>query len=267
MLISILGDVHGNIDLAYKSIIDWQRKNKKKIDLILQVGDLGIYNPEKIPEVKKKILGKNPGELKIYEFIKNEKIYSCFFDKKKDKYSFIESILIFTRGNHDDGNYLKKIEEQNPDENIHRLNKHIFYLSDSRPTTFFSDNGEYITIAGIGGIDKNSRPKSFKKDPAIKIDEENMINALNLKDRIEIFLTHMHPEEAGNNGSLEISELIKTISPKFYFFGHQNNNPTEFKINQTQCYGLKRIEYNNIKNITDKSIIILEKKDGILRII
>ncbi|MFP4403458.1 MAG: metallophosphoesterase family protein [Nanoarchaeota archaeon] len=267
MIISVFGDVHGNIEGVYKSVRDWQRKNKDKIDLILQVGDLGVYDPNKPPYVKSRVLKKNPNELKIYDFLKNSSIYEKYFNSSKnDFYSSIDAKLFFTRGNHDDASYLKKLEDKNLNSNFHYLNDKILYLSDSKPTIVYADDGEYVTFAGIGGIEKKSRPNSIKKDPSISINENALFDALYLKN-LDIFLTHMHPVEAKNNGSENLSTLINLIKPKNYFFGHLNKTPSRFKINNTECFGLKQVEYDSIDNIYDKSMVVLEKKYGSLNII
>lgn len=265
MIISIFGDVHGNIDKVYRSAIAWQRENNKKIDIILQVGDLGVYNPLEKPIVSQKILEKNPGELNLYEFLKDEKKYSQFFNNNlKDLFSSIDAKLFFTRGNHDDINYLEQIENENLDENIHKLNEHIFYISDNMPVTFYAEDGEYITIACLGGIDRRSRPNSFEKDPSIAYKDNQLFDSLDLAKKLDIFLTHMHPSEAETKGSPDLTELIRLIQPKYYFFGH-HNSPSEFKIGDSVCYGLKKVEHSTTYNIKDKSMIVLEKREGILR--
>ena len=43
MLIGFVGDVHGLVYHALALVTTWQRKTGRKLDLVVQVGDMGAY--------------------------------------------------------------------------------------------------------------------------------------------------------------------------------------------------------------------------------
>lgn len=272
MIISVIGDVHGNIDSLYTSIIRWQKEHQKTIDVILQVGDLGVYDPSKNHDIKSKILEKNPGEFNLLNFLKDKSLYESFFSPElKDDFSKIGAKLFFTRGNHDDKEYLSKLESKNPGSNIHQLNEHIFYISDSKPVVFYCEDGEYLAIASLGGIEKHSRPNSYEKDNSIAIDDDGLVQASAFQKKLDIFLTHMNPLYNNNLGSKDLLDLVDIIQPKYYFFGHLNKNHSKFKVKNTNVVGLKEIKpmkeinlahYNPVE---EGSMYVLEKKSGELK--
>jgi Icc-related predicted phosphoesterase len=61
MLALVFGDLHGTIRAMYVRAESWSRENAQRVDLILQVGDFGVYPlPER--QEPKKIEQYGPGE-------------------------------------------------------------------------------------------------------------------------------------------------------------------------------------------------------------
>ena len=265
MIVSVFGDVHGNIDLVYKSCRDWQRKHEKKIDLILQVGDLGIFGSEEaIDDTTKKRAEENPAELNLFNYLKNGNYAELL--KGSDDFSTVKARLVFVDGNHDDHNYLDSLSEKyNKGRALVPVNEYLLYLRDAIPARI--ENGSTdISLAGIGGIDKENRPGQYEKKPKVAFTSDETTQALACEG-VDIFLTHMYPVvEDRMTGSQELTDLVQLIQPKFFFFGHANKH-YELRIGNTQCYGLNRVKHSNMDNLGDGSMLVLEKKGEKLEVI
>jgi predicted phosphodiesterase len=70
LLIGFVGDTHGRVLHTLAVLSEWQIRTKKKLDLIIQVGDLGAY-PEPSEEVRnEKYVRQDPAELDFSRFLK-----------------------------------------------------------------------------------------------------------------------------------------------------------------------------------------------------
>jgi hypothetical protein len=43
--VAVLGDVHGHLSLAFRVLRRWEQETGVRLDLALQVGDLGAFPP------------------------------------------------------------------------------------------------------------------------------------------------------------------------------------------------------------------------------
>ena len=43
--IAVFGDLHGHFTLMYRLLKRWEIENNENVDLILQIGDLGVFPP------------------------------------------------------------------------------------------------------------------------------------------------------------------------------------------------------------------------------
>lgn len=263
MIVSVFGDVHGNIDLVYKACRDWQRKSQKKIDLILQVGDLGIYgSKDSVDETTKKRIEENPGELNLFHYLQENKYEELLHGN--DDLSTIKACLVFVDGNHDDQHYLDQLVASHGNRALTPINDYLLYLKNSTPVIM--QNGEQLSYAGVGGIDRENRPGQFEKKPEIAFTKNETTNALQCEN-VDVFFAHMYPVlEDRKAGSEEMTELIQLIQPKYFFFGHGHKR-YEFFIGSTHCYGMNRVQHPNIDNIFDGSMIVFEKKGGKIEIL
>jgi hypothetical protein len=46
MLVGFLGDLHSRVFLGLAVLLEWQRRSARRFDLIVQVGDLGVPEPD-----------------------------------------------------------------------------------------------------------------------------------------------------------------------------------------------------------------------------
>ena len=110
MIIAVLGDVHGRIDLAYRACWEWQNEHQKKLDLILQVGDLGVYSDlSSLDETTRKKSIENPLELNLYHALRDTQKYEAMLKNQKSSRD-IDAPLYFVDGNHDDQRYLETLK-------------------------------------------------------------------------------------------------------------------------------------------------------------
>jgi hypothetical protein len=100
VIVGFLGDVHGSAFHALALLAKWTTENTRHLDLIIQLGDIGILPDSKAPE---------PPFDRYYEW--NKSIYDLFYlrraagsdaDILKRVRSHIGTPILFIQGNHDD---------------------------------------------------------------------------------------------------------------------------------------------------------------------
>ena len=134
MLIAVFGDLHGKILLAYKLCQRWQKENKKNIDLVLQVGDLGVWpDPARLDKATARHVDTEENELGFIDFANgSEALYDMFLGKNADALPDI----YFIKGNHEDFDFLGSLACKHritiPVDAYHKLN----YIPNGKAFTF-----------------------------------------------------------------------------------------------------------------------------------
>ncbi|GAA3400184.1 metallophosphoesterase [Paenibacillus hodogayensis] len=223
MLIAFVGDTHGRVLHTLAVLSEWQIRTKKKLDLIIQVGDLGAY-PEPSEEVRsEKYVRQDPAELDFSRFLTAEGRLEKNIRYIREKYL---NRIYFIRGNHEDFDWLnsKSLQAEQGIVNIDPFDLY-YYVTDG--TIMNEDN---LKIAFLGGIQTlTQQPKS--------IDPVAYGKLIQMPPReIDILITHDAPFGIGTNyhgqtqGSTLISDLIGAIQPKYVIAGHYHhmNGPRTF---------------------------------------
>ncbi|MGQ0702351.1 MAG: metallophosphoesterase, partial [Gemmatimonadales bacterium] len=102
MRIAVVGDVHGHLALLYAILGRWRRETGKPIHLILQVGDLGAFDPgSRLDRATQRHAQSDPEELGFGEFA-GPNPPATLLDPRPP--------LVFIPGNHEDFELLDRCE-------------------------------------------------------------------------------------------------------------------------------------------------------------
>lgn len=218
MNICIAGDVHGQLDEFYKNIRDFELKSKISFDVVLQVGDLGVWTDAQ----------NHDGITKLHNGTGD---FPRWYKEKR----IAPVKTYFINGNNEDFDFLDAVKLSGDFEILGNL----FYLPNGSVNEIKIDcrHGgkiENLTVAGIGG---KYDPEYFRHKNAnryyTEYEVDNLINyrKTNLDKQIDIFISHDAPEDVlieDNNKnryypeSIGLRKLILKIMPKLVFFGHHH---------------------------------------------
>lgn len=256
MLIAIFGDLHGKILLAYKLCQRWQKEHKKNLDLILQVGDLGVWpDPTKLDKATVRFVAEDEDELGFVDFANgSEALYNLFLSKDAD----VLPDIYFIKGNHEDFDFLGSLAGKRhattPIDAYHKIN----YISNGKVFTYAKGN-EHIQIGGIGGIDISTVSKKKEKDMYFT-DKE--IQELSLNKEINILLTHHGSTTKNNILSEKIYDLRDSIKPQYHFYGHLHKEAPILKENDTFLIQMNLLGFRRESGVLTKQAFgILEWHD------
>src|SRR5262249_21228997 len=106
MNIAVVGDVHGHLALMYAILGNWQIETNRKIDLILQCGDMGAFVPtSRLDRATIRRKDDDPEELGFGEFA-GASPPATLLDPRPP--------LVFIPGNHEDFHFLEERDRATP---------------------------------------------------------------------------------------------------------------------------------------------------------
>lgn len=238
MLVCAAGDVHGKLDLLFACIEQMEEEVGRRVDLVVQVGDLGVWpDPRRIDGATLRHGG--PGDFPEWHR----------YGKAAPRPT------IFVPGNHEDFDFLLS-------RGGGEILPGLYFLPWGK-TTRFEANGEVLTIGGIGGCygpgdydRRPSRPGRAKRRrggrrPRQRTEatprhaltgrrrrhylalEEDALAAVAQRDRLDILLTHEPPAgqlvarrpdgtpgRVWNTGGTGLRELVRLTRPRISLHGH-----------------------------------------------
>lgn len=234
MKIGFIGDIHGRVFHCLAAITAWQLYHSEKLDMIIQVGDLGAY-PIPDQELKNnKFYLQDPSQFDFSRFLKAE-------GDLADHLHYIRKLLLnplyFIRGNHEDFQWLNKVSSSSANNIVSIDPFDLFYYVEDG--TILEING--MKIAFLGGIETTVREEK-------SINEEVYLNLLKTTPGvIDILVSHDAPYGIGTNyhgqvqGSAKISNLIDQIQPKYLIAGHYHHMNGPRVYGNTKYLGLNVI--------------------------
>lgn len=220
MTIAVAGDVHGSINNFYEKLTAHQETMGRRIDAVLQVGDLQVYSDESQLD---KAVARHGGVGDFPEWFREQRRVP---------------ILTFAiLGNHDDAQLFYRHAGKEIVPSLHLLPQ--------GEVTTINVGGQLLRVGALGG---NYSPKYFQINPdklpsgKLKHYTEMHINSLIDQMPFDILLTHEAPtgfitRNGVDLGRPEISNLIEQVKPRFAFFGHHHRH-VEGKIGDTIVVGL-----------------------------
>lgn len=232
MRIAFLGDVHGCVQHAVAAV------GALKVDLAIQVGDLGAYRSySDLPAEDREFVDTNPAQGDIFRLLDGSLSLS------------VDVPIWFITGNHDDTEWL---------ESLHR--KQSVVTIDPLGIFAHVACGTVLRVSGLsfgflGGIEA----------PEWGLDID-LAAAAGLAGA-DVLVTHDGPYglatwEGKIQGSAKLARLIDEVQPSLHVHGHYHhvNGPRTYR--RTRSYGLAQLvpplDQNPEQHVTDGSIGILD---------
>lgn len=262
MRIAIFSDIHGKILLPFKLVDLYQRETGRKIDFILQCGDIGAYpNIENLDKATIKHAQYDRDELGFHDdFTKANKEIKAFLDA-------LNINMICVRGNHEDHDFLDSLEKENSQNSLFPIDiyNRVFVCKSGCKQTLEKEN-EVLNFVGIGRIgDRKGRSeKRFIQD----YERKEIKKLLKTKDTFDVLITHDKDDSQSGYGMAEIREVLDNVIFHYHFYGHTGEpykEETDFN-GITQSIKIKELEFNESGILEKGCMIILTKENGELSI-
>ncbi|MEW6207442.1 MAG: metallophosphoesterase [Acidobacteriota bacterium] len=241
MNIAVVGDVHGHLALMYAVLGRWQKESGRRIDVILQCGDMGAFTDHShIDQATARWAEDDPDELGFAEFARANPP-ATLLDPRPP--------LIFIPGNHEDFIFLDEREQSSPaNEAIYSVSEdgRISALKSGRIWTF-ECAGERARVAGISGV-ANRRHKKGRHLRYHLSDEDALRLAAEGPLSFDILISHDCPDGLqvedyrGMSGSPSLRFVIEETQPRYAFFAHYDR-VDQWKVGATQVFGLGKCSY------------------------
>ncbi|MDQ2976165.1 MAG: metallophosphoesterase [Acidobacteriota bacterium] len=240
MNIAVIGDVHGHLALMYAILGRWQKEAGRRIDLILQLGDMGAFLPSsQLDQATKKYSQRDPDELGFAEFAGAHPPVTLLDPRPP---------LVFIPGNHEDFDFLEECGRRAPQaEAIYPVSQDgkICALRSGRIYNF-GVGDESVRIAGVSGI-AHGRQKKGRHVRYYLSDEDALRLAGAGVGAIDILISHEGPnglyaDEAEPVGSGALRLIIEEAHPRFAFFAHYGR-AGEWRIGWTEVLGMTNCSY------------------------
>ncbi|MBT5030012.1 hypothetical protein HON03_01980 [archaeon] len=242
----VVGDIHGNLDLMYKFFIDWERKHKKNIHAILQVGDFQVLRDEK-----------------DFQHLYVPPKYAWLSDFP-DYFSGLKKapfLTLFIGGNHESWGF----------------------LNDHKDGGFLAPNIYFLGRAGtlevrdkkIGGLTGIYSPKHYESDfPSIPCYNHAYYRKSDLeklsRNKLDILLTHdwavpkalidisleVNPFIFDENLNPPTLNLVNKVSPSYVFSGHRHAFFLEGSYNESRITYLQ--SHTSERSFNSATVIELE---------
>ncbi len=226
----ILGDLHGHISLGLSKLKKWQEYSGLKIDAILQVGDLTVFNEQSVlDKVTHEMAEKDPDELGFINYYRQSDEADYFFGENS---VFSNTPLYFILGNHDDASLLERELKISFYDNIR-------YMPNGSSETI-KKNSLSIDIGALG--------ENYSNNDIKRLSDKNL----------DILLTHRSPKSKANpEGEEKLGNFIEDNDIKYNFFGHIHDGALKCTLPYKKQYGLNEVRLKR-KKLKRGSIGFLE---------
>lgn len=262
MKIALFSDIHGKILLPFKLVDLYQKETGRKIDFILQCGDLGAYpNIENLDKATIKHAQYDRDELGFHDdFTKENSEIKAFLDE-------LNINMICVRGNHEDHDFLDSLEKENPQNSLFPIDiyERVFVCKSGLEQKLETED-EVLHFVGIGRIgDRKGRTeKRFIQD----YERKEIRKLLKTKDTFDILITHDKDDSQSGYGMAEIREVLDNVIFQYHFYGHTGEPFKEETDSNgiTQSIKVRELEFNESGILEKGCMIILTKENGELSI-
>lgn len=262
MKIALFSDIHGKILLPFKLVDLYQKETGSKIDFILQCGDIGAY-----PIIE----NLDKATIKHAQYDRDELGFHDDFTKENPEIKvFLNELninMICVRGNHEDHDFLDRLEKENPDESIFPIDiyERVFVCKSGLEQTLETED-EVLHFVGIGRIgDRKGRSeKRFIQD----YERFEIKKLLKTNNTFDVLITHDKDNSQSGYGMPEIREVLDNVIFQYHFYGHTGEPfREETDVNGiTQSIKVRELEFNENGMLEKGCMIILTKENGELSI-
>lgn len=210
----VFGDLHGRVLPAFRLATAWAKDHRRRVDGILQVGDLGYFpDPARLDKATLRHAKDDPLELGVLDVMRRCDVADATFDDPA-----CPPQLWFTAGNHEDFDELERLSGTS--------GKQADFVVDYYCQVSCVKDGRVAELAGglrVGAVwgvdDRNANHRTNLPDRGYI--RPRAVDQL-LKDPFDVLLCHDAPADAKRPGfgSELLSILVHLAQPRFVFFGH-----------------------------------------------
>ena len=223
MLIGFVGDLHGRALHALALIVTWQKRNERRFDLLIQVGDMAAFpDMARLERTANRHFAGDPSQR---DFVRLMYADDGLAESLARLRRYLAGPVHFIRGNHEDFDWLEQLPRDSGSGTaaVDRFGL-LRYVPDGTVMTFGG-----LRIAFLGGIEE--------RDDTAGIDRSAYEALLALgPGSIDVLVTHQGPYGSGTgfrgdiHGSRMITDLIERSRPTFHVAGHAHafSGPTRF---------------------------------------
>ena len=210
MKIAFIGDVHGKVYHALAAVLTLQTRLQHKLDLVIQVGDLGAFpDPDRMDISTKRWAQKNPSELHFSHFQSAEGALAKHLSAARGR---LKRPVYFVRGNHEDQDWLTSLGTKAASVAVDPFDL-IHYVPDGTLTEV-----DGFRVGFLGGVE-------YGAEAHTKI-EQDALDAISSAGRLDLLVTHDGPygigtgHYGGTQGSQLLTELVERSGPRYWVGGH-----------------------------------------------
>ena len=255
--IAIFADVHGKVLLPFKMVDLYQKHYSKKIDLILQCGDLGAF-PDTLKMDKATIRHAKRDRQELgfsNSFVRTNPAIRDFLDK-------LDIDMISVRGNHEDHDFLDELENRAINNHYPIDAYHCVHVCKSGTYQSFQKGDDELIFMGVGRIGdrKNRDNKRFIQE----YERENIKKSVAKREQIDVLITHDVSSDmtSPDFGMDELRPILDILKPACHFYGH-TGKPYKMERdinNYTYDIKVKELEFNTSGILENGCMLILEKE-------
>lgn len=232
---AVFGDIHGHLRLLFELCRRWQEAEGRRIDAILQCGDMGWFpDATRIDRATRKYAKEDPEELGVSMFFapgapeRDERLEETLLGDPASL-STVTAEVYWCHGNHEDFQALRQAVGTGNAVAVDRYRR----LRWCRPGTVVEVAGVRVGVLGGGpelGADKRDDPwKHIQQEDADALAEQ----------RFDVLLTHPAPQGIGGEsddwGSARAREVVELAEPGWHFFAHHRRAIVPATIGPTRC--------------------------------
>ncbi|RBL90666.1 metallophosphoesterase family protein [Chitinophaga flava] len=257
MRLAIFSDIHGKILLPFKLADLYQQQTGRKIDFILQCGDIGAYpSMDNLDKATLKHAKQDRDELGFHDdFTHINPVIQTYLNK-------LNIDMICVRGNHEDHDYLDQLEKENGQLSRFPIDvyKRVFVCRSGVRQELRKDD-EVLHLVGIGriGDQKGRTDKRFIQE----YEKKEIRKLLKTNQHFDILITHDKDDSNERGyGMAAIREVLDNVIFRYHFYGHTGEpfkQETDYN-GITQSVKISELEYSHSGILPEGSMIILEKK-------
>ena len=209
----VFGDLHGRVLPAFRLAAAWARDHGRRVDGVLQVGDLGYFpDVSRLDKATVRHAQDDPLELGVLDVVTPTPLADTAFDDAD-----CPPGLWFTAGNHEDFDELERragASGRSPDFAVDAYGR-VRCVKDGRVATLSG-----VRVAAVWGVDGAGANRRTNLPPRGYIAERSVDRLLG--ESFDVLLCHDAPRDARRvgYGSEVLASLIRLARPRFAFFGH-----------------------------------------------
>ena len=256
--IAILGDLHGHLTLSYRLLKRWERETGRRVDCILQVGDLGAFPPPlKLDDATARFAKKDPDELGFMQYYEGTGDAEDVFGPSAPDHLRIDAGTYFIKGNHEDFEFLDGLpKDDRYPASVDAIGK-LLYLR-SGMVTAIEAGGIRLRVGALGGVALEGGPARNAVSPHYTA--RDLQNLAAHGKNLDILLTHDVPYGAvyADAGSRDIHDFIRMEKPRYHFCGHYHEDGCELDVpGPTRSFLLNEVNFRRPSKLNRGCIGIL----------